>query len=167
MAHRLVVEGEALKRRFSVYVVVCRKSGEMAVYVGKTGDNRAGCNPLISRCGNHFSYNQIHSQLRNKLLGHEDYQYVFIFNHFSDYSAQTETADNVNEINEMERWVNQELQARLPTSVRHLNPFRDSGFKAQDEKSRRRSFRTPPNRERVDDIVRAVVAEIASVPVST
>ena len=36
------------------------------LYVGKLGDNRIGCNPVISRIGNHFSYNKIHSQFRNK-----------------------------------------------------------------------------------------------------
>ncbi len=48
---------ESLKRKFAVYVVVAKLNDDIKLYVGKTGDNREGCNPLISRCGNHFSYN--------------------------------------------------------------------------------------------------------------
>ena len=42
-----------------------RTTAKRHIYVGKTGDNRAGCNPVISRAGNHFSFNPLHSQMRN------------------------------------------------------------------------------------------------------
>jgi hypothetical protein len=61
-----------LKREYVVYVVIEKDKNNIKLYVGKTGDNREGCNPLISRCGNHFSYNKIHSQVRNKIVDHED-----------------------------------------------------------------------------------------------
>lgn len=66
MAYKFTLNQECLKRKFSVYVVIAFGKEDIKLYVGKTGDNREGCNPLISRCGNHFSYNKIHSQVRNK-----------------------------------------------------------------------------------------------------
>ena len=72
-------------RKFAVYVVVAKLDSDTHLYVGKTGDNREGCNPMISRCGNHFSYNEIHSQVRNKIPNHEDRDYTYVFEHFVDY----------------------------------------------------------------------------------
>ena len=69
MAHIFKLNSESLKREFSVYVVVAHGTRGTLLYIGKTGDNREGCNPVISRCGNHFSYNAIHSQIRNKISG--------------------------------------------------------------------------------------------------
>jgi hypothetical protein len=63
MPHTFRLHPEALKRKFAVYVVVVKAVGHIELYVGKVGDNREGCNPLISRCGNHFSYTKIHSQI--------------------------------------------------------------------------------------------------------
>jgi len=73
--NRFTVPGHSTRREFAVYVVVARKpiSDEFFIYVGKTGDNREGCNPVISRAGNHFSYNKIHSQVRNK-IGEKKYR---------------------------------------------------------------------------------------------
>jgi hypothetical protein len=67
--YRFTVPGHSTRRELAVYVVVARKLGgcEFFIYVGKTGDNNAGCNPVISRAGNHFSYNEMHSQVRNKV----------------------------------------------------------------------------------------------------
>jgi len=69
--YRFTVPAHSTRREFAVYVVVARipSTCEFFVYVGKTGDNREGCNPVISRAGNHFSYNKIHSQVRNTLMG--------------------------------------------------------------------------------------------------
>jgi hypothetical protein len=55
MAHTFNLNSQALKREFAVYVVLATEGDTFDLYVGKTGDNREGCNPLISRCGNHFS----------------------------------------------------------------------------------------------------------------
>ena len=85
MAHSFAIHPGALRRRFSVYVVVAQGDGKTTPYVGKTGDTREGCNPLISRCGNHFSYNKIHSQVRNKIELHEQWRYTYVFDHFDEY----------------------------------------------------------------------------------
>jgi len=86
MAYSFHINSAALLRRFAVYVVIAQGEGEALLYVGKTGDNREGCNPLISRCGNHFSYNKIHSQVRNKIPAHESWRYTYVFDHFDEYS---------------------------------------------------------------------------------
>ena len=93
--------------------VVARRAGgcEFFLYVGKTGDNRAGCNPVISRAGNHFSYNVVHSQLRNKVPDPHLCDYEFFYVTFDTYDA--ENRQKVDVINEMERAANRELQSRL------------------------------------------------------
>ena len=111
MAHTFEVQSAALKRLFCVYVVIAKNCDETLLYVGKTGDNREGCNPIISRCGNHFSYNKIHSQIRNKINNHEEWSYVYVFDHFDDYSEDPiERRFRIDRINEMERFLNYEIQ---------------------------------------------------------
>jgi hypothetical protein len=85
MPHIFHLTAALLKRQLVVYVVIARKGSDTRLYVGKTGDNREGCNPMISRCGNHFSYNRIHSQVRNKLPDHESWDYTYVFEHFEVY----------------------------------------------------------------------------------
>lgn len=128
MAFTFSITKEALRRSFAVYIVKAQKGKKIYLYVGKTGDNREGCNPLISRCGNHFSYNKIHSQLRNKISSHEEYDYKYYFDHFDDYSVDGNNRSKINVINEMERWLNQlveELIDRLDAdNVELLNPYK-------------------------------------------
>ncbi|MDH5716951.1 MAG: hypothetical protein OEZ22_04875 [Spirochaetia bacterium] len=52
MAHKFKINKESLKREYAVYVVIAHSDSDIKLYVGKTGDNREGCNPIISRCGN-------------------------------------------------------------------------------------------------------------------
>ncbi|MCC5814031.1 MAG: hypothetical protein JJT78_04685, partial [Leptospira sp.] len=99
----------SLLRYFSVYVAIAESKNKTYLYVGKTGDNREGCNPIISRIGNHFSYNKIHSQLRNKIDNHNDYEYSFFFENFFAYNEEDKEGNqhNLDLINEMERWLNE------------------------------------------------------------
>ena len=106
MLHVFTLHRESLKRKFAVYVVVAKSDSDTHLYVGKTGDNREGCNPLISRCGNHFLYNKIHSQIRNKIQNHEERDYTYVFEHFNDYPEDdTMRRECIDKINEMERWL--------------------------------------------------------------
>lgn len=159
MAHKFTIEPEALKRRYSAYVVVAKGIGVTNLYVGKTGDNREGCNPMISRCGNHFSYNKIHSQVRNKLEGHEDWAYTYVFDHFDEYLDDEDARRLcIDRINEIERWVNTEIQnlARDYESVKLLNPYTGAGYIKNVEKARRQSFRTEEAQSKVKGIVARV-----------
>lgn len=159
MAHHFSIEPEALKRRYSAYVVVAEGNGIINLYVGKTGDNREGCNPMISRCGNHFSYNKIHSQVRNKLEAHEDWSYTYIFDHFDDYPEEEDARRIcIDRINEMERWVNVEAQklATCYKDVSVLNPYAGAGYVNKAEKARRMEFRTEEAHAKVQGIIDGV-----------
>ena len=159
MAYAFDINPQALKRRFSVYVVVAQGENDTVLYVGKTGDNREGCNPLISRCGNHFSYNEIHSQVRNKIEAHESWRYTYVFDHFDDYCSDLiERRKRIDRINEMERWLNLEIQKNIANrdSVRLLNLYRGSGYCSSAEKQKRAAFRTPEAQQKIEAIVKGV-----------
>jgi hypothetical protein len=85
--HWFYVPGEAARREYAVYLIVARHRWRnvVKVYVGKTGDNREGCNPVISRAGNHLSFNPLHAQSRNHLRDPENYDFDFFFTSFGRY----------------------------------------------------------------------------------
>ena len=91
--HHFSIPGHATRRDFAIYIAVAnrRERPEVKLYVGKTGDNRDGCNPVISRAGNHFSFNDIHSKVRNQLGAppHEfDFDYFYVsFDPYDDADA--------------------------------------------------------------------------------
>ncbi|MGH2506350.1 MAG: hypothetical protein ACREU2_10445 [Steroidobacteraceae bacterium] len=159
MAHVFQLNSAALKRTFAAYVVIARGRGQAQLYVGKTGDNRQGCNPLISRCGNHFSYNPIHSQIRNKIEAHESCLYTYVFDHFDGYCAhEVRRRFRVEKINEIERWINTEIQkaVRDHAHIEIVNPFLGRVRVSDKERRRRKSFRTPDARRKVDGILKQV-----------
>jgi hypothetical protein len=163
MAHKFTLNPESLKRQFAVYVVVAKRDNDMKLYVGKTGDNREGCNPLISRCGNHFSYNKIHSQVRNKISDHEHRAYTYVFDHFDEYSEDIELRRNaIDRINEMERWLNEEIQKLLNDydDIELLNPFSGSGYVRKSERIKRSAFRTTTAQGKIIGIVNEVKREL-------
>ena len=148
-----------MKRKFGVYVVVAKGGGKVNLYIGKVGDNREGCNPVVSRCGNHFSYNEVHSQVRNKLKGHENWSYTYVFDHFAKYTkAPAKRRAEVERINEMERWLNQMIQELVQPlkRVTVLNRFGGKGYVPVKERKRRASFRTKAAASKL----RAIVDEV-------
>lgn len=159
MAYKFTLSPESLKRRFAVYVVIANKANDTKLYVGKTGDNREGCNPVISRCGNHFSYNKVHSQVRNKMPDHEDREYTYVFDHFDEYSEdKDQRREAIDRINEMERWLNEEIQQLVERtdSAELLNPFSGNGRVSPSERNKRSAFRT----EAAGRQIRGIVAEV-------
>lgn len=158
MAHTFEINAEALKRQFAVYVVIATDGETFDLYVGKTGDNREGCNPLISRCGNHFSYNKIHSQVRNKISDHELKEYTYVFDHFGEYSEVEETRRPlIDAVNEMERHLNEEvcdLVKKLKNCHMH-NPFSGKHV-SRFEKTRRHALRTEETSRKIREIVTEV-----------
>lgn len=165
MAHLFKLKKESLKREFSVYVVIIHSNIGTRLYIGKTGDNREGCNPIISRCGNHFSYNHIHSQIRNVVANHEDCDYTYVFNHFGKYSYdKIERKKQIDEINEMERWLNIEIQ-KISNDFNNcivVNPFKGSSRVMKKEQEYRNSFHTSNNEIKIKDIVQTVSLNIDS-----
>ncbi|MBB4804363.1 hypothetical protein HNP37_004450 [Flavobacterium nitrogenifigens] len=125
----LKISGDSTKREWAVYLLIATpktKKGIIKLYVGKVGDNRKGCNPIISRIGNHFSYNKIHSQIRNKLNNPEEYNYEYFYCHFGKYDDPTKNIVKSKEkINELERELNRKVQAKIINNPNYqlLNPF--------------------------------------------
>ncbi|MBH0178159.1 MAG: hypothetical protein HP491_09900 [Nitrospira sp.] len=159
MAYKFTLIPESLKRKFAVYVVIAEGSGDTKLYVGKTGDNREGCNPVISRCGNHFSYNKIHSQVRNKIPDHEDREYTYVFDHFDEYSEDvSQRRDAINKINEMERWLNEEIQGLVHGAIdmELLNPNSGNGHVRRSERTKPSVFRTEEAQRKISGIVSEV-----------
>lgn len=158
MAHSFSIEPASLKRRFSVYIVVATNGKNSYVYVGKTGDNREGCNPVISRCGNHFSYNNIHSQIRNKITKHESRQYTYVFEHFDSYvSNKTKRRVCIDRINEMERWLNSMIAEFIKgqSHIKLLNPHKGTARLSAAECKKRKAFRTNAAKKKLAAIVEA------------
>jgi len=164
MAYKFTLHKESIKRKYSVYVVVARNGADIKLYVGKTGDNREGCNPVISRCGNHFSYNKIHSQVRNKLEDHEERTYIYIFDHFDSYPENDqERRYCIDKINEIERWLNEEIQnliARIKKGTL-LNPYNNAGYIAESEARKRRQLRDDTSRLKIQGIINEVEKELS------
>jgi hypothetical protein len=164
MPYKFTLHKESIKRKFSVYVVVARSGVDVKLYVGKTGDNREGCNPVISRCGNHFSYNKIHSQVRNKLADHEERTYTYIFDHFNSYPEnEQERRACIDKINEMERWLNEEIQKLILNTKRGalLNPYSSAGYISEAERIKRLQFRDDNSRSIIQGIVDEVEKELS------
>ena len=164
MTFTFTLHKESLKRKFAVYVVVAKSNDNTKLYVGKTGDNNNGCNPIISRCGNHFSYNKMHSQIRNYLDDHEDRDYIYIFDHFDDYPLDDLTRRAcIDKINEMERFLNEEIQRAIEgkTTIQLVNLYNGRGFISKTEKEKRMVFRTEINKKKISDLVVAVMKQIS------
>jgi hypothetical protein len=137
MPYEFTLHKESIKRKFAVYVVIAKSKTDTKLYVGKTGDNNDGCNPFISRCGNHFSYNKVHSQVRNKLDDREDRDYTYVFDHLDDYAEDTDARRvSIDRINEMERWLKEEISAMASskTGITLLNEYKGSGYVSAQEK---------------------------------
>lgn len=163
MAHKFTLNNESLKRKFAAYVVVAKGKSDTKIYVGKTGDNREGCNPIISRCGNHFSYNNIHSQIRNKIRDHEDHKYTYIFEHFDDYYEDfAKRRMAIDEINEIERLLNQRVQSVIKdlTNCKILNPHHGIVAGLAVDKQRRKRFQSKKNEQKIKSIVKCMLSEI-------
>ncbi|WP_347375131.1 hypothetical protein [Aequorivita sp. Q41] len=124
------ISGHSTKRNWAVYLIVAKpisKKGKSMLYVGKVGDNRDGCNPVISRVGNHFSFTKAHSQIRTALKTKrtEDYNYEYFYCHFGEYENQLELRiESRKKTDELERELNRIVQKRMDNnSFELMNPF--------------------------------------------
>lgn len=134
--------GHSTKRKWAVYIVVAKpvnNSGKYLLYIGKVGDNREGCNPVISRVGNHFSFNKIHSQIRNKVPQKktEAYNYDYHYAHFNSYTEKKNTI-NREKTNELERRLNKLAQERIKNSKHYkvLNAYKGDHVKKKSQEER-------------------------------
>lgn len=135
------ISGHSTKRNWAVYIFVAtpkNKSKKNILYVGKVGDNRAGCNPVISRVGNHFSHNKIHSQIRNAIPDTGNYDYEYFYCHFDEYNTKRDLWENGREkTNELERELNRIVQRNMDNATHELlNPYGGKSVSKADEKHR-------------------------------
>lgn len=124
------IPAHTTRREWAVYVIVAKPKDNFKqsfLYVGKVGDNRDGCNPIISRIGNHFSHNKIHSQLRNKLENTTDYDYKIFYSPFGVYNSESQQSDK-DRVNELERQLNKTIQNIIlnKENTELLNPYKGS-----------------------------------------
>ena len=152
---RLHVPAEATRREYAVYVMVARhrKTKTVKIYIGKTGDNREGCNPVISRAGNHLSFNPMHAQSRNYLRKPENYDFDFFFTSFGAYVRPSQSRRGIDLVNEMERRMN--CLAR-ETFGEIINPLKLSRYISRAEKDRRSRLATPERMARLKELVKTV-----------
>jgi hypothetical protein len=159
--YRFSIPGHATRREFAIYIVVAKRRDvpEIRLYVGKTGDNRDGCNPVISRAGNHFSFNEIHSQVRNKLGAppHEfDFEYFYVSFHAYDV-ADADRRNKIDVVNEMERHANILLQQQLTRDDRVLlmNPHKNASRLSPGERNARAQLASAERMEIIRELTNA------------
>jgi hypothetical protein len=152
--YELHVPGEATRRAYAVYLLVAqqRDTGRVTgVYIGKTGDNREGGNPIISRVGNHMSYNTLHSQARNRFRTTEDLDFRFFYSLFGSYTDPKISRDGIDVINEMERQLNRRTQDAFGELV--VNAYKGSGRVPRTEREKRVAMCSVERMERLDALI--------------
>lgn len=150
------VPGHSTKREWAVYLIVARHkqdSQAIKIYVGKTGDNREGCNPVISRVGNHFSFNKIHSQIRNEIKNTEDYDYEYVYCHFGEYQ-EGDNSKEKDRINELERRLNKKLQDRIgeDKNIDLVNTYKGK-YISKKEKVKRKILVNTEDENLLDELI--------------
>jgi len=152
------IPGEVTRREYAVYIAVAhnRVTGNTRLYVGKTGDNREGCNPIVSRVGNHFSFNKMHSQLRNHLSPPlDDYDYDVFYTTFGGYGGPEESRHLIDLTNEMERQTNKVAQETFGKDLL-VNPHQGIGHVPRAERERRSALVTAERKQHIDALVARV-----------
>jgi hypothetical protein len=158
------IPGEAAKRDYAVYVMVAtrRDSKAQVIYVGKTGDNNDGCNPIISRAGNHLSFNKLHSQTRNHLGSPEEYDFDFFYTTFGGYVPKAESRDGLTVINVMERELNLLAQKAFPNLL--LNPVSQTSWGARARREARAQLVTPERIAKLKELIERVRVFMRAAP---
>jgi hypothetical protein len=153
------VPGEATRREYAVYVIVIssRVAQPSRYYIGKTGDNRDGHNPVISRFGNHLSYNAIHSQTRTAVGNPESHDFDVFSISFDPYRSTKVSRDGVDLINEMERQLNGMAQEAFGKEA-VMNPLKGTRWLSKAEKTKRAGLATAARLEKLRALIVAVKA---------
>lgn len=154
------IPAHSTQRNWAVYAIVALdlKTQNKLLYVGKVGDNRAGCNPMISRIGNHFSFNKIHSQFRNYLdkFDRNPDQFDYSVHYLAIEPYEQSTHENLREIiNEAERFLNLTIQNHNLKTLTLLNPFTGK-YLSKTESARREKILTKDERKEIVEFVEEI-----------
>jgi len=149
------IPAHSTRREWAVYIIVVRptndkNSKQRFFYVGKTGDNREGCNPIISRIGNHFSFNKVHSQIRNYLKETANYKYTVFYATYGEYDPKNEERVKgfKDKINELERQLSCYMQEKLKNKEELLNPYKGIGM-SKNKKLEREKILTEDEKKKL------------------
>lgn len=156
------IPGHSARREWAVYVIVATHiiSQEKILYVGKVGDNREGCNPIISRIGNHLSHTKLHSQFRNRVEDTSKLNYRILYAVFGKYIKEKH-ADERTRINEIERRLNLSIQSLLTEKGQSLsmlkNPYKGK-YVSTIQKELRRKLLTTREIFKIEKLARQALA---------
>lgn len=136
------IPGFASQRQWCVYIVIATssKTNIKSVYVGKVGDNRDGCSPIITRIGNHLSHNKIVSTLRNKLVATTDFDYKIHFATFGEYTESNK--QDRDKINQLERQLNILVKEKTlnDKNIKLENEYKGTGYLSLTEREYRKTL---------------------------
>ena len=149
--------GKLTEQNWLIYIVEIKSIERKQYYIGKVGDNRDGCNPIISRIGNHFSFNKIHSQLRNKLkFEPKEYSYKVFTLNVASYSEENRSYFR-EKINEFERFSNLLMQKHFLNNE-ILNPYKGKHINKK-EKERRNSILNSFEKNQVENLIKTIIKD--------
>ena len=119
----------------------------------------------MSRAGNHFSYNNVHSQVRNKLapLPPHEFDFNYFYVTFDPYLHGIDNRASVDSINEMERIAIDMVKEALPAAHRHrlLNPRAGTGYVSRANRDKREALRTSDKVRKIKELADAVAKSVA------
>jgi hypothetical protein len=160
--YELNITGNSTISQWAIYAIIATQKGvsKKHIYIGKVGDNRIGCNPIISRIGNHFSNNKIHSQFRNYLKKYNlpkphNFNYKIVYTTFGEYSEMKHTI-NRKRINEIERTFNKSIQENKTKNIQLLNIYKGNSI-SKKTKIERKKLLTKDDIISIETLVNKVI----------
>lgn len=160
------IPAKATEQKWAVYIILAENIEHKTefIYVGKVGDNNIGCNPIISRIGNHFSHNKIHSQIRNKLKENTtNCNYRIFYKLYEKYEIESHL-QNRNKINEIERHLNKSIQdliTRNELNLEILNPYSGKNL-SKAKREERKIILNDEEKEEIQNFARTIILKSQS-----
>ena len=160
------IPAKATEQKWAVYIILAENIEHKTefIYVGKVGDNNIGCNPIISRIGNHFSHNKIHSQIRNKLKENTtNCNYRIFYKLYEKYELESHL-QNRNKINEIERHLNKSIQdliTRNELNLEILNPYSGKNL-SKAKREERKIILNDEEKEEIQNFARTIILKSQS-----
>lgn len=155
------IPAKATEQKWAVYIILAENIEHKTefIYVGKVGDNNIGCNPIISRIGNHFSHNKTHSQIRNKLKENTtNCNYKIFYKLYEKYEIANHIQSR-NKINEIERHLNKSIQDLINLNNLNLeiiNPYSGKNL-SKLKKEERKLILDNNEKQEIENFAKSVI----------